>query len=79
MNDPLDPHSLVPLQKVLDENSLKPLDYFRAYLEDRAPAVILFDGGLYVVKSDLHSWKRRLRAASFTRKAEVLGAGAFHG
>ena len=76
-----DPHALVPLQTVLAENHIKPLDYLRLYLEDRVPPVILFDDDLYVTQSDRHLWKQRLRGASFDHKAKLLeqARGCHHG
>ena len=70
--DPTDPHALVLLEKVLAENDLDPLAFLRAFLEDRVPPVIIWDGVLFVAQSDLHSWKSRLRTASLGRKAAAL-------
>ena len=72
MNYPADPHALIPLEDVLAQNHIQPLTYFRLYLQDRAPPVILFDDQLYVAESDRHLWKQRLRTHSFDLKAKLV-------
>ena len=71
-----DPHALIPLQDILATNHIAPLTYFKLYLEDRAPPVVLLGNELFVTESDHHLWKHHLRLASFDRKAKALGRRA---
>ena len=65
---------LTRLKPILIENGIDAFDYFRLYLKDEVPPVIVFNDDLYITRSDLHFWKSKLRLASFDNKSKALKA-----
>jgi hypothetical protein len=73
-----DPKGLTRLRSYLDRNEIDWEAYLVNLLKGLAPPPIVFEGGLYLDRSDEAAFRSRLRAESLKRAAELAHSVGAH-